>query len=805
MIDIKINGKSLVLYHNTTLLIELNNSLFASDVITGDVTYTFEIPVKGNEDAFSFSHDVHALRGKRYDCSILFSGVQFVSGVLVIQKVARYSVEVGVICNNLPKGWADKSVREDINEIVEIASANGSLYQHKYAWKRFLSGSLDPASGIKFGLIRNDENYGADNEDFGYWNGGSMIPLVNRLFLYNGEPVENIDKPLMHLFNDAHFFNEELEMNQMAFCPQFRLVEVLRKVFLSAGYRVVGDFFKDEDISKVFLQSPVALDGDTYQYVNSLSASAIWTPDEDDPRFTSIVYVRFSSGFNQIHWLYSVPSGANWSGNRLEEPFSYILEDGTHYCPAPAFVPFSGSNIVDSIGRFVPPVEGVYRVSFSIRIPLFYFKSSSVVARMPGAVLLCKGHYPLTLTDGCVVCSKEYDNLLDRDSALSGEFVLPVTSAEITAGDRYGLMVVYIAEGNVVFAVPPGPSILDIALFEHSTVPGLNIFAKSFSLGQCLPDMTNSAFLNAIRKAFGVAFFTDKSTNTVELSTASQIVNTESLNLTDYVLNNETSVTVTPTACTFSYGIMESSPDPDQSTLLPPVQSVSELPDAFANVDKYCFVRDSNGYWHSEKEEDESTCWRYVWRKAYGNDNFLQAGDPDGDAKDLSTAAIVPMQCEYALKSADGSKSLIPDIPFRIESPMFGKEKGSDLIFLYYRGRERYLYRKTGRIYEFESMLPVSESGFSIRTEGSSSSGELFIRPWLDVVSSSDIFKYQFRLPLLKALEVLGLFRPAIGVHAARWIIVDNVRTMPRKVTLEISNSCDTILCEIESVRPSPV
>ena len=104
MIEIKINGNQLSLYRDTTLHIEANNTLLASDSIPGDVVYTFSVPIRGNEDVLEFSYVAHAERGKRYDCALSVGGIDMLSGSLVIQTVGHTSMEVAVVCNDYPKG-----------------------------------------------------------------------------------------------------------------------------------------------------------------------------------------------------------------------------------------------------------------------------------------------------------------------------------------------------------------------------------------------------------------------------------------------------------------------------------------------------------------------------------------------------------------------------------------------------------------------------------------------------------------------------------------------------------------------------
>ena len=252
MIKIIVDEQELTLYRDTSFVMELNNPVFSTEAIEGDVVYNFDIPVAGNERVFGFAHLPYTQDQRTYDCWVFVDGVQLFHGNLIVQKSTRLSYSVAIVVNPFPEGWADRSVRD--NEDEEIAIAH-SYETHKAAWAEFLQSSLDEDSNVKFGVFQNEKGYGEANE--GYQNHPSysaMQKLVNRLFAYNGEIVNISDNNPSTLFGvlfnkysvrwtigDSGFQAVEMiARNVFCFCPQLRLPVILKKVFASCGFNASG-------------------------------------------------------------------------------------------------------------------------------------------------------------------------------------------------------------------------------------------------------------------------------------------------------------------------------------------------------------------------------------------------------------------------------------------------------------------------------------------------------------------------------------------------------------------------------------
>lgn len=100
-------------------------------------------------------------------------------------------------------------------------------------------------------------------------------------------------------------------------------------------------------------------------------------------------------------------------------------------------------------------------------------------------------------------------------------------------------------------------------------------------------------------------------------------------------------------------------------------------------------------------------------------------------------------------------------------------------------------------------MLPVWADEFALKAKGANSLGEKYVKPVLDLLSHK-IVTYKFRLPSMMMQAVEDLLRPSEidPDMQTRFLIVQNVKTVPKKITFQIDNDVDdTVLCQIEAVK----
>lgn len=788
MIEIKIGSNELVLYKDTSINIEYNNALFGKDTIDGDVTYSFDIPIKGNELALGFEHIPHVNSHRKYDCTINVNGINLVTGKLVVQNVKRKHFAVAVIVNPYPDGWADKSVREDYEEETVIAN---SYQTYRSEWKTFLASTANEQSNVKFGIFANDENYGNGNEDFGNWKGAELERLVNRLFFNaSGNVVEVNDHPHIRIFNQINrLVDDTVEMNQFAFCPQFKLTSVLRKIISSSGYRVGGSFFDNVDLNKIYVQSMVALDGDVYQYFEdsnnrNISLSAYFDA-ENDPRYQYPVYVWRD---NYGYWYYENEGMDAWAEGfgriyAQERIYRYPLW-GQHNQEF-GYIPLeksAGENITCNHGNIIFAIAGKYQVETRIDFP--HFIPTGFVKEIPVKIRCKNGQ-------GVILFERHF-NISDRNWRFM--FLEDITVSNGDIGDIFHISA-EIENDSRTHAIPSKGSI-HIAFKEYSEDTTLNVFAKSYKENRCLPDVVNSKFINEIRKAVGLTFYADYRSKEIEVDTVADIMLAGTLDLSDYLLINETELKTKENAASFAFGQLNPSNDIPEEKLIDDVAQIRDLPPAKQNCGRICFVIGMNQYYISKKEEDSISNWIYTWKPYCGNTRKVIVGK--SKTEDIASDVIVPMIREYAVKNNFGERGTIPDIPASMESAMFESKPSDKIILLYYRGQD--ILQARERVFLYERMVPYAPNEFSLSPN---SMGEQYTKSWLRLYAAERTIHYKFRMPINIVLRTIELLQPqrVSPSNQVRWLMVDNIRTMPKKISFQIDNNEALVLCEIEAAK----
>ena len=131
MIKIIVDKQELTLYNDTSFVMELNNPVFSTEAIEGDVVYNFDIPVAGNVRVFGFAHLPYTLEQRAYNCLVFVDGVQLIHGSLIIQKTTRMKYSVAVVVNPLPEGWTEQSIRNNHDEEIVVVN-NQRMYTESF-------------------------------------------------------------------------------------------------------------------------------------------------------------------------------------------------------------------------------------------------------------------------------------------------------------------------------------------------------------------------------------------------------------------------------------------------------------------------------------------------------------------------------------------------------------------------------------------------------------------------------------------------------------------------------------------------
>lgn len=759
MIQIFANGKELVLYKDTTINLEFNNALFSQDTIDGDIAYGFDIPVRGNEVALLFGHLPQSAVNRMFDCVVFVSEMQIVSGKLIIQQASTESLTVSIISTPYPEGWRDRSIRENDSDEIVVSQ---SLAAHQVSWKEFLKSTLTD-DRIKFGPVVNEEGYGDKNDDFGLFEGRNHGKICNRVVFNNTGNIIAINRdPFVRLFNSSVPMNDEddgnyIERNQQCLLPQIRFSHILSNIVKNMGYSYIDRISKDEDLNPIHIQSLSPLDATGVQYEDTDRWYYLYA-ERKDRGYYKVPELSYRTN-NPQGLMWGVPSASEtkWHGVKMRASGWYHI----HAVIEPDITPTGEVHFMvakwtqDGISNSIPPNEPD-NITVDTVIGEYRNKKESLV----------------------------YDDTVYIDSSYTG---IPLAFGFWISTSYYG--------NEEMVWMNQGYSSITVESKSIDQISNNNIYRSRFHIAECFPDVSNGEFLKSAVQSLGLALYINNSSKTAEIVPFRDLLSSESIELTDYVLDRETELEY-PDEKKYIFRLTSlEDKDFDESNVIDAVNEISELPSPFENIGKLCYVLSHNSYFKAEKTENDAN-WRMNWVDQHINRQDLIVGG-SGDESIVKTGMKVPCSApdhDYT--------DPIPYIPVKMNSPMFNseKEQSSDIIMLYYRGLKK--FKKSSL--QYQDMIPVSVHGFSLNANHQNSICDKYIKRWRQIVSMSKTLKYKMYLPVVKAIELIQLLNPqdCSTETQKRWIIVNNIKSMPKKISLQIDNNDGMLLCEIEAARP---
>lgn len=774
MIEIFADGKPLVLYRDTTLTIEYNNALFASEAIEGDVVYSFDIPVSGNEKALQFEHLPYVKSHKKHDCTIRVGGIDIITGKLIVQRVTKLRYSVAVMVNPYPDGFAERKMSENESREYVISPSSET---HQSQWFSFLKRNVTEKR-FKFAPFLNENAYGSNNENFGFWNGQKKGKIVNRLF------YDALNQPVVN--EDIHIFNEEIrlsesdedshnlivERNQQCFAPQVSLEEMLSNFVSNAKYRFVNHM--SEDIRKIYIQSPKSMDGTEMQF-----RSQEFIPSRAKGR----VKKTQSNDVDQFQKFNIIPTG-NADG-LIQDNNIYIVEPGIYDILLSGNITSSPGTITLILFKGLPKSKlGEYAAEDILHIeqweetnpedvngPKIRVIEKGVRVNVPAE--FARQPVSLAILEEVVLTSGNHTDSNGQQEATRAEFSISIT----------------------------GP-------IKTSQNLGLNIFTDRFKIASLFPDLGNAAFANAIIKDLGMCYFIDSRSGSIEMISFRDLLESKSIDLSSYVLTNETDMEK-PTDRKTLYTIKAVKSDTlteEERRFAKETNRFNNIGNLSPRVGDIIFVRDMNAYFLVGEEQNENGVWRETYDEYAGNDKALVIGE--GKEESVSSTSKVPALAttDYrAVGQGTYGNVLIPNIPMELKSVLSGNENEdkSDLVLLQYRGMKEAEIEGDSNTMRYADMNPVSAKGFSLTATGDDSLGEKYLRPYITIREQSRTITYKLRVPILKALEIIRLVQPQHEEPRSqvRCVMIDNVKSMPRKISLQIDNNDSLVLCEIEAAK----
>lgn len=760
MIRILVQGTPLVLYRNTTMTVELNNALFVSPDIEGDISFSFTIPVEGNEMVLGFAHKTQIESEKRLQCQVYCNGGFSWNGDLVIQKSGRDSLTAALIINPYLRGFGNRKLTNNYDTEIAISQ---SLETHSIGWEQFLTASVNDQD-VKFAPFFNTDGYGSANDNWGVWHGNSRRKIVNALFFTPaGELIDSDGFPFskahceMFTLPGAEDIAPAYEMNQLAFCPQVRIARVMDLWCRNAGYKFINHL--GDDLNGTFLQSQKSLDGTAAQY-EDLSSFII----------DAEAHVVLSSQYNRYYQLNS-------------DDLQHVL-DGMLFIPAAGWWRFEvaiqyryGAKETLANFQIFGENENVSETG------LYVFQGVMITENIGGNVYMASGEFEVYIPVGYtsvplkVLCTHQDES--------------PIHFIDWTTNT-------YMEGAQLSLTVSSSGG--------DQTPAGFNIFRSRFRIPEVLPDVSNASFLKTMMETMGLCYFVSGKLRIIELVPYAMLKHAASLDLTAYELTRETETdNQEETMRTFRLApLMDEAYNEDLR--LPDIEM--ELPNAYSNHEHLILRTKTNTLYRATKLENETTIWTEHWEEHSGNPDLLEVGN--GKEEKREPGVKIPHQRPWANKrphpDIDVMTNEVPQLmvaDMTISSDLYNPgDTPSDIILTQYRGFRERTYEGAGHV-KNEVMLPVWNNEFALTAKGENSLGEKYVKPVLDLLSHK-IVTYKFRLPTSMMQAVEDLLRPSElepGMQT-RFLVVRNVKTLPKKITIQIDNDIDdTVLCQIEAVK----
>jgi len=814
MIEIKIEGQLLYIAKNTSLQLEVNNSAFSVNRIEGDIVFTFEVPAAENDIIFKHARFIYVQRCKKYLCIVLVDGIEIAAGDLYIQKSTQTSYACGLVINPFPEDFPERKLSENNygNDYIISTSAGGL----KSGWMYMLGISLRENSIFKFFLFIDTVFYGSANKDFGWFllpndptpsgnqsgfqasintndNVGLDRCYINRLFTTGatGSVIQALSGNRgVRVFNDSALSNP----NSFAFAPALQLLWILENVIKNGGYQMIGNFRKENNIKKIYSQSLRALDGLASQSETNggAKATASFSPTGAFDDYTDSSRLMPFEVNGMEYYTFTPPTTQNYQINVSIRAYlpANLLSTWAH--PTDANFVFKEALmffIVDEVAIYplwitwssIDDWNGKvgYMNSGNFTHFEYFYKIYSLSQLQSQIGYNGAGYYTFNFSfTQRLIGSRPYGFFFGKAKLLTSSYYQAITIEEYQKIEIVG-------SPEAVYKI-------------------CNVFANKIKYAQHVPALTNSDFISNICNAFGLSMFIDSAKGQIELSFFKDILNhAQAIDLSPYLIDKKSYIEkYEPKKYRYKFDAI-SSEDIDETKILPPVKTHTQLPDPHKNYGKICFVENENRYRIAVRVGSATQNWVFRWDAYCGNNQVLEIGE--GDSEEITPLKIPNMK--IADEKITNSHNLL-NIEIEGCSPIFDTgSKEFDMVLVNYLGLKP---SKVNYACYYEHAAPVClnstgnrEQGADLTTTGTHSVGELYAAPWLRFLASHEKVCHSFLLPATIFMEVLQLLKPQdVPIsEQKRFVIIDSVKLMPIKMNFQFTEGSRNIIAEIHFAK----
>jgi hypothetical protein len=784
MIEIYVKGKKLTLYSDTTINIELNNALFASESIEGDYTYSFELPTDNNNSRILGFENNPAVREKtEHPCTISKGGIQILKGNMHIQKADKERITAAVICSDYPDGFREKSINK--NECEEIVVSR-NIEEHKIKWAEYIQQCTDTDGDIKFAPFINEECYGQENEDFGFREGYNKGKVVNRIRVSREGTIEMAYNEEKDLVDEDGLY---IEKNQECLCPQIRLTSILKNIADNAGYRLIDNI--NEELNRIFIQAVKLLDGDSTQFGVLNRTKGKWKSQRKGVARKILTEENYNmpwEGADKERY----PMVMDWDENTAAEPalptagrYHIMIEWGLARCATPD----NNTETYLLIYKEKTDREENILVRHSIGMPNEEWTAewNTEKESMDGGVKYTGRVYvpPTFLNTPIKFAVKQHVK-----TWVNGNWEKRYTS------NLRGYMQVQIT----------GP-------VRCTLQNALNIYSARFKANELLPDVTNGDFIKKTITSLGLNWFTSTRSKTIEVSSYRDTKEARSVDISALILRNETAENRTERKkIKFKVSQVQEF-DREKEEYKGETNVLNGDPELEEKNEVWLYTP-ANGYVKAEEEEDEDESWKMSWKLKGGNGEALETGE--GEEEEVKTEMKAPANTtaleyttlQWSNLSEEHNDYGLPNIPLRMATPMSEERENNphDIIMLYYRGKSSENRALThGEICEnsFEMMQAAYPGEFSLKAKGEKSLGEEYMLDYIKTRKINDRMTYKLYADTRKLLEITETLMPqeVTPQNQVRFIYADGVKSVPEKIKIELRNGVEKVLIEIEAAK----
>lgn len=340
----------------------------------------------------------------------------------------------------------------------------------------------------------------------------------------------------------------------------------------------------------------------------------------------------------------------------------------------------------------------------------------------------------------------------------------------------------------------------------NSTNTMMNVFDTMLRWKQHVPNVSNGDFIKKLCRFFGLSMYINPFQKEVQLSFINNVFEAGAVDITDYVTESER-MTYNPKQYHITAATVLGTNDTAEDFRMPDVMKRADLDAARSKKRMSVFVTNENAY--NIATQDEKTK-KYTWETNAGNDHSLVIGDDGDDQEEVTADILVP---NMKVVDTEGTAKYICDIETNGNSKLMDDDYTGDfdMIIQQYKGRRaiRITENQYGTFY-IEDANPTcydkdgnpSDDYLTLAATGRNSVGEKFLRRFYEFQADRENFRFTAHLPVDVFWKVYNMQLPQTGRGATetRWIMVNNRRYIPTKVSYEFGKS-DRVLATIECAR----